>query len=174
MLAYRSDPGCARFRHRNICRRKVLRRQLALAGRAVLPAHRQTLPARISEVCIQFRSVPHQAFPGAALADSRPNRLVMAIQPEEGILLRFEVKHPGPSMALAPVMMQFYLPRGVQARSPEAYETLLLDVVRGDPTLFMRSDQTEAAWAVIAPILDDVAVGKAHRFPQLPCRKLGA
>ncbi len=112
------------------------------------------LPARISEVCIHFRPVPHQAFPGAALADSRPNRLVMAIQPEEGILLRFEVKHPGPSMALAPVMMQFYYREAFRTRSPEAYETLLLDVVRGDSTLFMRSDQTEAAWAVIAPILD--------------------
>jgi glucose-6-phosphate 1-dehydrogenase len=112
------------------------------------------LPARISEVCIHFRSVPHQAFPGAALADSRPNRLVMAIQPEEGILLRFEVKHPGPSMALAPVMMQFYYREAFRTRSPEAYETLLLDVVRGDSTLFMRADQTETAWAVIAPILN--------------------
>ncbi len=112
------------------------------------------LPARISEVCIHFRPVPHQTFPDAALSDSRPNRLVMAIQPEEGILLRFEVKHPGPSMALAPVMMQFYYREAFRSRSPEAYETLLLDVVRGDSTLFMRADQTEVAWAVIAPILD--------------------
>ncbi len=123
------------------------------------------LPARISEVCIHFRAVPHQAFPGAALADSRPNRIVMAIQPEEGILLRFEVKHPGPSMALAPVMMQFYYREAFKTRSPEAYETLLLDVVRGDSTLFMRSDQTETAWEVIAPILE---VWKSVRTTDFP------
>ena len=123
------------------------------------------LPARISEVCINFRSVPHQAFPGADISDLRPNRLVMAIQPEEGILLRFEVKHPGPSMRLAPVMMQFYYREAFKTRSPGAYETLLLDVVRGDPTLFMRSDQTEAAWAAMAPILDVWQSIKPADFP---------
>jgi len=112
------------------------------------------LPARISEVSIHFRPVPHQTFPPSALLDSRPNRLIIAIQPEEGILLRFEVKHPGQQMALAPVMMQFYYREAFKVRSPEAYETLLLDIMKGDSTLFMRADQTEAAWAVIAPILD--------------------
>jgi glucose-6-phosphate 1-dehydrogenase len=112
------------------------------------------LPARISEVSIHFRPVPHQTFPVLALQDSRPNRLLIAIQPEEGILLRFEVKYPGQNMALAPVMMQFYYREAFKVRSPEAYETLLLDVMRGDCTLFMRADQTEAAWQVIAPILE--------------------
>ncbi len=112
------------------------------------------LPARISEVTIHFLPVPHQTFPPAALLDSRPNRLLIAIQPEEGILLRFEVKHPGQHMALAPVMMQFYYREAFETRSPEAYETLLLDIMKGDSTLFMRADQTEAAWAVITPILD--------------------
>ena len=112
------------------------------------------MPARISEVSIQFRPVPHQTFPASALLDSRPNRLLIAIQPEEGILLRFEVKHPGQHMALAPVMMQFYYREAFKTRSPEAYETLLLDVMKGDSTLFMRADQSEAAWTVITPILD--------------------
>jgi len=112
------------------------------------------LPARISEVSIHFRPVPHQTFPASALLDSRPNRLLISIQPEEGILLRFEVKHPGQHMALAPVMMQFYYREAFRVRSPEAYETLLLDIMRGDSTLFMRADQTEAAWAVIDPILE--------------------
>lgn len=112
------------------------------------------LPARVSEVSIHFRPVPHQTFPASALLDSRPNRLLIAIQPEEGILLRFEVKHPGQALALAPVMMQFYYREAFRVRSPEAYETLLLDIMRGDPTLFMRADQTEAAWEVISPILD--------------------
>jgi glucose-6-phosphate 1-dehydrogenase len=112
------------------------------------------MPARISEVSIHFRPVPHQTFQTSALQDTRPNRLLIAIQPEEGILLRFEVKHPGQQMALAPVMMQFFYREAFSVRSPEAYETLLLDVVKGDSTLFMRADQTETAWAVIAPILE--------------------
>jgi len=112
------------------------------------------MPSTVSEVAIQFRPVPHQTFPASALLDNRPNRLLIAIQPEEGILLRFEVKHPGQHMALAPVMMQFYYREAFKVRSPEAYETLLLDIMRGDSTLFMRADQTEAAWAVIEPILD--------------------
>ena len=112
------------------------------------------LPARISEVSIQFRPVPHQTFPSSALLDCRPNRLLIAIQPEEGILLRFEVKQPGPNMVLTPVMMQFYYHDAFKIPSPEAYETLLLDIMRGDATLFMRADQTEAAWSIINPVLD--------------------
>ena len=123
------------------------------------------LPARISEVCIQFRPVPHQTFPVSALVDSRPNRLVIAIQPEEGILLRFEVKHPGPKTRLTPVMMQFYYREAFKVPSPEAYETLLLDILRGDATLFMRADQTEAAWSLITPILEAWEAVEPTDFP---------
>lgn len=123
------------------------------------------LPARISEVAIQFRPVPHQAFPSAALQDRRPNRLLLLIQPEEGILLRFEVKHPGPAMTLSPVMMQFSYREAFKTPSPEAYETLLLDVMRGDATLFMRADQAEAGWSAIGPILDVWESMRATAFP---------
>jgi glucose-6-phosphate 1-dehydrogenase len=112
------------------------------------------LPAKISEVSIQFRPVPHQTFPANAILDWRPNRLIIAIQPEEGILLRFESKYPGPAMRLSPVIMQFYYREAFKVEPPEAYETLLLDVMRGDATLFMRADQAEAAWSVITPVLD--------------------
>jgi glucose-6-phosphate 1-dehydrogenase len=112
------------------------------------------LPAKISEVSIQFRPVPHQTFPATAVLDWRPNRLLIAIQPEEGILLRFEAKYPGLTMRLSPVIMQFYYREAFKTTPPEAYETLLLDVMRGDATLFMRADQTEAAWAILAPILE--------------------
>jgi len=131
------------------------------------------LPARISEVSIHFRPVPHQTFPVSALLDSRPNRLLIAIQPEEGILLRFEVKHPGQYMALAPVMMHFYYREAFKVRSPEAYETLLLDVMRGDSMLFMRADQTETAWAVIAPILEMWQSVKPTDFPNYPAGSWG-
>jgi glucose-6-phosphate 1-dehydrogenase len=112
------------------------------------------LPARISEVSIQFRPVPHQTFPTHAQMDWRPNRLLLAIQPEEGIFLRFEVKQPGPGFHLSPVMMQFYYREAFKITPPEAYETLLLDIMEGDATLFLRGDQAEAAWQVISPVLD--------------------
>jgi glucose-6-phosphate 1-dehydrogenase len=123
------------------------------------------LPARISEVVIQFRPVPHQTFPASAVLDRRPNRLILSIQPEEGILLRFEVKHPGPLMRLSPVMMQFYYREAFRSEPPEAYETLLLDVMRGDATLYMRADQAEAAWSVLAPILEMWEAVRPTDFP---------
>ncbi len=123
------------------------------------------LPANVSEVSIQFRPVPHQTFPSAALMDWRPNRLLLAIQPQEGIFLRFEVKHPGMTMHLSPVLMQFYYREAFEAAPPEAYETLLLDIMRGDPTLFMRADQTEAAWTVLAPILEAWKKMRPFAFP---------
>ena len=123
------------------------------------------LPARISEVTIQFRPVPHQTFPAHTQMDWRPNRLLLAIQPEEGIFLRFEVKQPGPGMHLSPVMMQFYYREAFKVTPPEAYETLLLDIMEGDTTLFLRADQTEAAWSVIMPILDAWSATRSTDFP---------
>ena len=123
------------------------------------------LPARVSEVAIQFRPVPHQTFPPSAVLDWRANRLIIAIQPEEGILLRFEAKYPGMEMLLTPVVMQFYYREAFKIQSPEAYETLLLDVMRGDATLFMRDDQAEAAWAVITPIMEAWETIRPMEFP---------
>jgi glucose-6-phosphate 1-dehydrogenase len=111
------------------------------------------LPMKVSEVTIQFRPVPHQSFPSSAVADWQPNRLVIHIQPDEGILLRFQAKRPGPQMRLGPVDMRFTYRQAFRSVPPEAYETLLLDVMQGDATLFMRADQVEAAWSVVTPIL---------------------
>jgi glucose-6-phosphate 1-dehydrogenase len=111
------------------------------------------LPTMVSEVLIQFRPVPHQSFPSTAVVDWRPNRLMIRIQPEESILLRFQAKQPGPSMRLSPVELSFCYEDAFKVALPEAYETLLLDIMLGDATLFMRADQVEAAWSVITPIL---------------------
>jgi len=112
------------------------------------------LPVKVSEVSIQFRPVPHQSFPPSAVVDWQPNRLVIRIQPQEGILLRFQAKQPGQTMHLRLVDMQFHYRDVFKAAPPEAYETLLLDIILGDATLFMRADQVEAAWSVITPILE--------------------
>lgn len=123
------------------------------------------LPAKVSEVSIQFRTVPHQTFPPTTLLDLHPNRLIIAIQPEEGILLRFETKYPGGTMQLSPVTMRFFYHEVFKTVSPEAYETLLLDVMRRDRTLFMRGDETDAAWSVITPILEVWESMKSTDFP---------
>jgi len=112
------------------------------------------LPVRASEVIIQLRPAPHQLFPPSAVDDWQPNRLAINIQPVEGILIRFQAKQPGLHLRLGPEDMLFTYKQAFEASSPDAYETLLLDVIRGDATLFMRSDEVEAAWAVVQPVLD--------------------
>jgi glucose-6-phosphate 1-dehydrogenase len=123
------------------------------------------LPERVSEVSIQFRRVPHQSFPSSAVGDWQPNRLVIHIQPNEGILLRFQAKRPGQTMRLNPVDMRFFYKEAFKVSPPEAYETLLLDVMLGDATLFMRADQVEAAWSVVTPILDNWNAIPPEDFP---------
>lgn len=123
------------------------------------------LARKISEVSIQFRPVPHQSFPSTAVAEWYQNRLVIGIQPEETIVLRFQAKQPGMEVRLGPVEMRFGYRDSFRGESPEAYETLLLDVLSGDATLFMRGDQIEAAWAAITPVLEAWAANPPADFP---------
>ena len=83
-----------------------------------------------------------------------PNRLVINIQPAEGILLRFQAKQPGLNLRLGPEDMRFTYKEAFETASPDAYETLLLDVMEGDATLFMRADAVEAAWTIVQPVLE--------------------
>ncbi len=123
------------------------------------------LPLRVSEVFVQFQPVPHRSFPASAYAAWMPNRMAIRIQPEEAIQLRFQAKQPGPALHLRPVQMRFSYKESFQTPPPEAYETLLLDVIRGDATLFMRGDQVEAAWAVVQPILEEWSAHPPLDFP---------
>jgi glucose-6-phosphate 1-dehydrogenase len=123
------------------------------------------LARQASEVAIQFRAVPHQSFPPEATLDWQPSRIVMSIQPDEGIVLRFQAKHPGPKMLLQPVDMRFNYREGFGTPSPEAYETLLWDVIENDATLFMRADQVEAAWRLLMPVLEVWKTSPPGDFP---------
>ena len=108
---------------------------------------------RYSEIVIQFKPVPHPMFPGAE-GTNEPNRLVIQLQPDEGMQLHLTAKEPGPGgIRLRPVSLDLDYAHAFRSRSPEAYERLLMDVVRGNPTLFMRRDEVEAAWAWTEPIL---------------------
>ena len=123
------------------------------------------LPVRTSEVVIEFRPVPHLSFPQSAIPQPQPNRLVIHIQPDEGIVQHLQAKLPGEAMQLAPVQMRFFYKDSFKKEAPEAYETLLLDVMIGDPTQFMRSDQLEASWAIIDPILEAWGSTEPSDFP---------
>jgi glucose-6-phosphate 1-dehydrogenase len=123
------------------------------------------LPVKVSEVSIQFRPVPHQSFPSSAVVDWRANRLVILVQPLESIYLRFQAKQPGANMRLSPVEMSFCYSTAFKVAPPEAYETLLLDAMLGDATLFMRADQAEAAWSVVMPVLEGWETIQPIDFP---------
>ena len=110
------------------------------------------LPKRVSEIAIQFNEAPLHIFNDAASGDSAPNLLILRIQPEEGISLKFLSKRPGTGMKLRPVSMDFNYGTSFGERSPEAYETLLLDAMIGDATLYTRQDMVEASWSVVEPI----------------------
>lgn len=119
----------------------------------------------ISVITIQFKPVPHQAFPAESAENWQPNKLILNIQPDMGIRLRFQAKQPGLDMHLTPVDMLFDYSNTYTTGSPEAYETLLLDVMQGDATLFMRADQVEAAWDVIMPVIDTWKANPSVNFP---------
>jgi glucose-6-phosphate 1-dehydrogenase len=131
------------------------------------------LPCRASDVYIEFRPTPHRAFPPSASDDWQPNALRIDIQPDEGFSLEVQAKEPGLKMRLKRVDMHFRYQETFQKPSPEAYETLLLDAIKGDATLFMRSDQVEASWQVVSPVLTAWTQEPAPDFPNYPAGSWG-
>lgn len=123
------------------------------------------LTSQASEIVIHFRNVPHKSFPPEATLDWQPSRLILSIQPEEGIIWRFQAKYPGPQMHLRTVDMRFSYCDTFAIESPDAYETLLWDVMKNDLTLFMRADQIEAAWKLLTPVIDMWSVVPPIDFP---------
>lgn len=112
------------------------------------------LPAKVSEIVIQFRTQPFAIFP-PDVAEWRPNTLIIRLQPEEGMRLEMMTKNPGPGgLRLSPTGLDISFEKAFHRRFPDAYERLLMDAVRGNPTLFMRHDEVEAAWGWIEPILE--------------------
>ena len=123
------------------------------------------LASRVSEIVVAFRPIPHSVFDGHA-GPIAPNHLVIRLQPDEGVKLWLMIKDPGPGgmrLQHVPLDMSFASVFGV--RNPDAYERLLMDVVRGNQTLFMRRDEVEAAWRWVDPILN---AWRASREPPKP------
>jgi glucose-6-phosphate 1-dehydrogenase len=112
------------------------------------------LPTRLSEIMVAFRPIPHSVFDGTA-GPIAPNRLVIRLQPDESVKLWLMIKDPGPGgMRLQQQALNMSFAEAFGVRNPDAYERLVMDVVRGNQTLFMRRDEVEAAWSWIDPILD--------------------
>jgi glucose-6-phosphate 1-dehydrogenase len=110
------------------------------------------LAHRLTEIAIQFESIPHALF-GNEQDSDRPNTLILRIQPDEGIAIRFAAKVPGEAMQLREVTFDFRYGSAFGEQAPEAYERLLLDCILGDATLFTREDEVEASWKLMDPIL---------------------
>jgi glucose-6-phosphate 1-dehydrogenase len=123
------------------------------------------LPKRVTEIAIQFHRPPLEIFKRVSPSPVAPNLLIINVQPDEGISVRFEAKLPGTRMQLAPVMMKFAYGDAFIRAVPEAYETLLLDALVGDSTLFARHDFVETSWALISPVHDAWRAGAVQTIP---------
>jgi glucose-6-phosphate 1-dehydrogenase len=110
------------------------------------------LARKVTEIAVVLKPVPHLGFQQDGTQDVRPNQLVMTVQPNEGVSLSLGAKVPGTRMRIRPVNMEFLYGSAFMSQSPEAYERLILDVMRGDATLFTRNDEAEAQWRIIDPI----------------------
>jgi glucose-6-phosphate 1-dehydrogenase len=120
----------------------------------------KALPSRVTEIAVQFKRAPLTLFARAGVPQVEPNVLAIRVQPDEGILLRFGAKVPGQGLQIRTVNMDFRYGASFAVDSPDAYETLLLDAMIGDPSLFTRDDEVERAWEILDPILSAWSAGE--------------
>jgi glucose-6-phosphate 1-dehydrogenase len=128
---------------------------------------------RNTEIAIRFKQAPYTAFQDTPVDTLRPNWLVLRISPDEGISLQFEVKRRGPVVDLAAVKMDFHYDDWFPKEPNVGYETLIYDVMIGDPTLFMRADMVEQTWRIVQPVLDAWAKKSASDLPIYPAGSAG-
>jgi glucose-6-phosphate 1-dehydrogenase len=125
------------------------------------------LARKVTEIAVALKPVPHLAFEQSGSLGVQPNQLIMSVQPNEGVALSLVAKIPGAKMRVRPVNMEFLYGTSFMSQSPEAYERLILDTMRGDATLFARDDEVEAAWRICDPILEawSSLPGPLPRYP---------
>jgi glucose-6-phosphate 1-dehydrogenase len=169
VAAYRDEPEVAR----NSERETFVALKLAIeswrwAGVPFFVRTGKALATRVTEIAVQFKQAPLALFSRAGAPPMEPNILAIRVQPDEGILLRFGAKVPGPGLQIRGVNMDFRYGSSFAVDSPDAYETLLLDCMIGDASLFTRDDEVERAWEILDPILDAWASGEGgplHLYP---------
>ena len=118
------------------------------------------LARKVTEIAVTLKPVPHLAFKAEGSVGVQPNQLILTVQPNEGVSLSLGAKIPGSQMRIRPVNMEFLYGTSFLSQSPEAYERLIMDAMRGDPTLFTRNDEVEAQWRIIDPILESWEKGE--------------
>jgi glucose-6-phosphate 1-dehydrogenase len=167
--AYRQEPNVAP--HSNTETYVAMQLEIDSWRWAGVPFYVRTgkhMSQRNTEIAIRFKQAPDAAFQDTPVDALRSNWLVLRIAPDEGISLQFEVKRPGPVMDLAAVKMDFRYDDWFPKEANVGYETLLYDIMIGDPTLFMRADMVEQAWRIVQPVLDDWAKNRAEEPPIYP------
>jgi glucose-6-phosphate 1-dehydrogenase len=117
------------------------------------------LARKVTEIAVTLKPVPHLAFQTDGSVGVQPNQIILAMQPNEGVSISLGAKIPGSRMRIRPVNMEFLYGTSFLSQSPEAYERLILDTMRGDATLFTRNDEVEAQWRIIDPILESWETG---------------
>jgi glucose-6-phosphate 1-dehydrogenase len=111
------------------------------------------LSRKVTEIAVTLKPVPHLAFQSSGSVGVQANQIILTVQPDEGVSVSLGAKIPGARMRIRPVNMEFRYGTSFMSQSPEAYERLILDAMRGDATLFTRNDEIEALWGIIDPIL---------------------
>jgi glucose-6-phosphate 1-dehydrogenase len=123
------------------------------AGVPIVLRTGKRLARKVTEIAVELKPVPHLAFQSQGSVGVQPNQLILTMQPNEGVSLSLGAKIPGSRMRIRPVNMEFLYGAAFMSQSPEAYERLILDAMRGDATLFTRNDEVDAQWSIIDPIL---------------------
>jgi glucose-6-phosphate 1-dehydrogenase len=131
------------------------------------------LARKVTEIAVQLKPVPHLFLQSEGSIGVQPNEIVLTVQPDEGVSISLGAKIPGTRMRIRPVNMEFHYGTSFVSQSPEAYERLMLDAMRGDATLFTRNDEVEALWGIIDPILTAWKEHTTSEVPQYPAGSQG-
>jgi glucose-6-phosphate 1-dehydrogenase len=126
------------------------------------------LPRKVTEIAVTLKPVPHLAFRSQGSVGVQANQVILTVQPDEGVSVSLGAKIPGPTMRIRPVNMEFRYGTAFMSQSPEAYERLILDAMRGDATLFTRNDEIEALWGIVDPILTAWHEDTESEIPMYP------
>lgn len=155
VAGYREEPGVDRLSHtETYVAMKFYIDNWRWAGVPFYIRTGKKLPTRVTEIVIEFKPTPHHLFDKNGYDQHTANQLIIRIQPDEGILLKFGMKEPGAGFRVTPVNMDFHYSELSDIQLPSAYERLILDAMQGDATLYSRGDTVEAAWTFIQPIID--------------------
>jgi glucose-6-phosphate 1-dehydrogenase len=131
------------------------------------------LARKVTEIVVTLKPVPHLAFQSSGSVGVQANQIILTLQPDEGVSVSLGAKIPGSRMRIRPVNMEFRYGTSFMSESPEAYERLILDAMRGEATLFTRGDEIEALWGIIDPILTAWHEDTTSPVPQYPAGSAG-